>query len=100
MRNDGAFWIDTRTVAVGTPQVIELADGRRAWSVSVAPEATGNATVEFTLAPQEDVLAGTAIWITLFTTIASAAKSDGKQIPARALRVTAATAACRVEVLQ
>ena len=99
MRYDGAFWVEKLNVAVGTPAVIELAHAGRC-AVSLKPAETGSAVAEYTLSSLEDIAIDDAVWLPLVSTEAGAPAAGGRELPTRAIRITAITANCDVAVLQ
>lgn len=99
MYYDAPFWQHTETVAPGTPAVIELASNR-GFQLVLTPAATGTAVAEFTASSPTEIRAGTARWRPFLTAAASTAIDKASQTPVRALRVTATTANCIVDLVQ
>ncbi len=105
MKLVGRTWQLSQQVAPGTPVVIELPEGGD-FTVAVATVATGSALVETTTAPTADLRgAGTPIWRPWAqgsggTVGASTTAAEGFNTPRTAIRITATTVACRLEVVQ
>ena len=100
----GKSWQHARQVTVGTPAVIEL-PAFAEFTVAVAPGAAASALLETTTAPVADVRAGLAgvIWRPWGQGTAgsiTAAAAEGFTTPRTAIRVTATTQPCRVELVQ
>lgn len=93
------LWEESGSVAAGISLVVRMpVDGDL--SVTAAPGGSGTVTVEFTDAPAEDITAGTAIWIPSSITASATTASVVRNAPTRAVRITAATAAARYQLLQ
>ncbi len=93
------LWEESGSVAAGGSLVVKLpVDGDV--SVTVAPGGGGTATVQFTDAPNDDLVAGDAIWIPSSITASAAIANVVRNAPTRAVRISAASAAARYQLLQ
>lgn len=97
--HDGERWALSGEVAAGASEIVELPRVGPS-SVAVAPQGTGSADVEYTVAPLADVRDGSATWLAWPAGNVSAATEDGRETPTTAYRISATTEPCRVEVLQ
>lgn len=100
----GKSWQHARPVPVGTPAVIEL-PAYAEFTVAVAPGAAASALLETTTAPVAEVRAGSASviwrpWAQGTAGVINTAAAEGFNTPRTAIRVTATTQPCRVELVQ
>ena len=101
MKLNGKLWQASGTVAAAATAVLILPESGDA-SIALIPAAGGSALVEVTIAPLEEVQAGSASvrWFPWPKGSVTAAAEDTRMAPATALRITAATQPCRYEFSQ
>lgn len=94
-------WHESRAVAVGTPEIIEMPQTRpfSAQSFVLRPGGGGNLTIEYCYDDIDTVRNGSPVWIASSLGAVTSNTEDGFSRPVTAIRVTAATANGNVEVL-